>query len=124
MNRARPTARVGIAGVKTQPALQHRRQPRNLGVAVLAVVQVDAVDQLGHCLMRRRVQFEGREHCLEGAQAARMAERAAVDVKGHIVRGRSGAIDDLRRRIDEAADEPGGGEPVDVGQGRVAQRRP
>src|SRR4029453_15941691 len=85
---------------------------------VLAVLEVDVVDDLADGVERRVVQAGALQQHLEGAAVALVGVLALEHVEAHPARARqvgpAGHELEARARIDEAADQPGRGHAVDL----------
>src|SRR5262249_14275621 len=89
-----------------------------LVAAHLRVFQVAVVDDLGDSSESWLFEVERAEHHLEGAELAIVRERGIEHVEAYLARGRGvpSRRNELEGRmlVDEAPDEPGAGDPVDM----------
>src|SRR6185369_1722737 len=124
---------VGVEGIEDGPAVPEPRlvlavrpgdpgdqmlDARGLLTVELLVLQVDVVHDLGERPERLVLQGEGTEHHLEGAEVAVVRELGVEHVEAKLPRRRRVAAcrNELEGGllVDEASDEPGAGDAVDV----------
>ena len=90
----------------------------HLLAAELGLLEIDVVNDVRHGAQRRVVDRESAQHHLEPAKVAVVGELGVEHIEAKLSHGRSVAAgrDELERglRIDEATDEPGARDAVDV----------
>src|SRR5262249_40546463 len=113
---ARDPLRVILGG--DADALDQRPDARDFGAAELAVLQVDVVNDLADGAQRRVLELAALEEHLERALVALMGELGLEHVEAQFAGVGAVAFArhelELRLRIDEAADQPGAGNAVDI----------
>src|SRR5262249_52449661 len=106
-----------VLGIRENQAVDEALDPRRLGSAEFAVFQVDVVDDLPDLRQRPIGQLRADDQRSEGAAAPFVTEVPADDVEAQLAGARRlFRVDEPepRLRIDEPADQPGGGDAVDM----------
>jgi hypothetical protein len=123
-----PKHRVIVVAVLRREAERNRQEPGALRFQVEPVRIGAAHDQGEVAQHRLRREPEGGEQRVEGAELAVVLKKAAGQIIGdaaRLLRDRQDLVgldeQERRRGVEEARDEPGTGDAVDLGRRRVTQ---